>query len=236
VGPLTQRVNEDFSAFGPLGAVLVVALPVLGIVAYARGWARSQALALAAAVPTFVLLLVLQARWNEFLTRFLLVPVVLAAPLLAVLFRNRVIGAAFMVVTVLVAAATMAHIQSKPLAGHPWRFTQVEGLVRAQDPEVATALAAYRRLVPPRACVGAVLGSDEPGFLLFGPRLQHHVEFLSVSRALHQAIDKALFYVVITTGTNRWAARSFRSDGWLVRPLGSYWLLASEPKATTGEC
>jgi len=41
---------------------------------------------------------------------------------------------------------------------------------------------------------------------------------------------------VITTGTNRWAAGSFRDSGWRIRPLGRYWLLASEPKAATGAC
>src|SRR5262249_30699666 len=128
VGSLTRVVSEDYSAFGPLGAVLVAGLPALGVVAYARGWARSQALALAAAVPLFVFLLVLQAEWNEFLTRFLLVPVVLAAPLLAALFRSRAVGAAFATVGVLVGAITVLHIQSRPFDQHPWRFTQAAAL------------------------------------------------------------------------------------------------------------
>ena len=236
MGPLTRRVNEDFSAFGPLGALLVLGLPVLGVLAYARRWARVQVLVVAAAVPVFVTLLVLQARWNEFLTRFLLVPVVLAAPLLAVLFRSRLVGAAFSVVAVLVAAVTILHVQSKPFHLRPWSFTQPRGLEVAQEPEAAAALTAFDRLVPSRACVGAVLGLDEPAYLLFGPRLRHHVEFLPVTGAVHEAVINGLFFVVITTGTNRYAAGAFRDAGWRVRPLGKYWLLASEPKATTGEC
>jgi len=236
VGPLTRQVNEDYSAFGPLGALLVVALPLLGVLAWARRWARVEALALAAAVPLFVTLLVLQAKWNEFLTRFLLVPVVLAAPLLAVVFRSRVVGAAFSVVAVLVAAVTMQHIQSKPLQLRPWTFSQARALEVAQSPQVAAALVAYDRLVPPHACVGAVLDTDEPAYLLFGPRLRHRVAFLSVSSAVRDAVSDGLFYVVITTGTNRWAAGSFRDSGWRIRPLGRYWLLASEPKAATGAC
>ena len=54
--------------------------------------------------------------------------------------------------------------------------------------------------------------------------------------AVHQALLKALFYVVISTGPDRTAADDFRKAGWNVRPLGSYWLLASEPNATTGDC
>jgi hypothetical protein len=236
IGPLTRTVNEDISAFGPVGAVLLAGLPVLGVVAYARGWARSQALALAAAVPVFTVLLVLQVQWNEFLPRFLLVPVVLAAPLLAVLFRSRAVGAAFGVVAVIVAALTMIHVQSKPFHQHPWSFTELQALTAAQDPQVAAALAAYQRLVPPHACVGAVLGVDEPAYLLFGPGLTHRVEFLPVTNAERRAIVQGLFYVVLSTGPDRWAAKQFRADGWHVRPIGGYWLLASEPKATTGEC
>jgi hypothetical protein len=236
VGPLTRKVNEDYSAFGPLGALLVVMLPLLGVLAYVRRWARAEALALAATVPLFVTLLVLQARWNEFLTRFLLVPVVLAAPLFAVLYLSRLVGAAFSVVAVLVAAVTILHIQSKPFDQRPWTFSQLRALEVAQDPEAGAALTAYHRLVPPHACVGAVLDTDEPAYLLFGSRLRHRVEFLPVTTAVHDAVIRGLFYVVITTGTNRYAADSFRASGWRIRPLGRYWLLASEPKATTGEC
>jgi hypothetical protein len=236
VGGLTRTVNEDISAFGPLGAVLLLVLPVLGVLVYVRGWARSQALALAAAVPTFVLLLVLEAKWNEFLARFLLVPVVLAAPLFACLFRSRSVGAAFAAVGVLVASVTMIHIQAKPFDRSPWSFDQAQAFVSAGDFQQAAALLAYRRLIPPHACVGAILGADEPGYLLYGPRLGHRVEFLPVANAVHDAVIQGLFYVVITTGTDGWAAESFRDAGWRVRSLGGYWKLASEPRATNGEC
>ena len=45
--------------------------------------------------------------------------------------------------------------------------------------EYARALTDYRRLVPPRACVGAILGPFDPSYLLFGPRLEHRVVYLS---------------------------------------------------------
>jgi hypothetical protein len=236
VGPMTRTVNEDISAFGPLGAVLLLALPVLGMVAYVRGWARAQALALAAAVPTFVFLLVLEAKWNEFLARFLLVPVVLAAPLFATLFRWRSAGAAFAAAGVLVAGVTMADIQAKPFDRSPWRFDQAQAFRSAGDFQQAAALPAYRRLVPSHACVGAILGADEPAYVLYGPRLGHRVEFLPVANAVHEAVIRGLFYVVITTGTDGWAAGSFRDAGWRVRSLGGYWRLAFEPHATNGEC
>jgi hypothetical protein len=131
---------------------------------------------------------------------------------------------------------TLAHAAAKPLSARPWHLGEVGALQQAGNPQVATALARLRELVPPHACVGAVLGLDEPAYLLYGPGLRHHVEYLPVTDSVHQALLNALFYVVISTGENRSAAADFRRAGWHVRPLGRYWLLASEPKATTGEC
>ncbi len=149
VGPLTRRVNEDFSAFGPLGARSSSACRCSASLAYARRWARVEVLVVAAAVPVFVTLLVLQARWNEFLTRFLLVPVVLAAPLLAVLFRSRLVGAAFSVVAVLVAAVTILHVQSKPFHLRPWSFTQAQGARGRPGPRGSRRADRFRPPRPP---------------------------------------------------------------------------------------
>jgi hypothetical protein len=236
VGPLNHGSNEDTSAFGPLGAVLMYALPLLTIAAVARGRFDARRVALAASVPLFLLLLVLESKWNEFLTRFLVVPVVLGAPLLAYLFGRRLATIAFAVVASFVGLLTIVHATAKPLSARPWSFTQVRALEQAQDPEVATALARFQQLVPAHACVGAVLGLDEPAYLLYGPGLHHHVEYLPVTDAVHQALLRGLFYVVISTGPDRTAAEDFRKAGWNVRPLGQYWLLASEPNATTGAC
>ncbi len=236
VGPLNHGANEDTSAFGPVGAVLMYALPMLTIAAVARGRFDARRVALAASVPLFLLLLVLESKWNEFLTRFLVVPVVLGAPLLAYLFGRRPAAISFAVVASFVGLLTIGHVTAKPLSSRPWSFTQVRALQQAQDPEIATALARFQQLVPPHACVGAVLGLDEPAYLLYGAGLRHHVEYLPVTGAVHQALLRALFYVVISTGPDRTAATDFRKAGWSVRPLGRYWLLASEPNATTGAC
>jgi hypothetical protein len=236
VGPLNAGANEDTSAFGPLGAVAVYALPLLSVVALVRRPADARRVALGASVPLFLLLLVLQARWNEFLTRFLVVPVVLAAPLLAYLFGRRLAAVSWAAVASFVGILTITHMEAKPLNARPWSFSQVRALRQAQDPAPAAALAAFERLVPPGACVGAVLGVDEPAYVLFGPRFRHHVEFLPSTGTVHQSLLDALFYVVISTGPNRPVAKAFRAAGWRIRPLGRYWLLASEPNATTGEC
>ena len=143
---------------------------------------------------------------------------------------------AFAAVGVLVAGVTMINIQAKPYDRRPWSFDQAQAFDSAGDFQQAAALLAYRRLVPPHACVGAILGADEPAYLLYGSRLGHRVEFLPVANAVHEAVIQGLFYVVITTGTDGWAAGSFRDAGWRVRSLGGYWQLAYEPHATNGEC
>jgi hypothetical protein len=84
--------------------------------------------------------------------------------------------------------------------------------------------------------VGAVLGGDEPAYFLSGPRLQRKVVYLPVAGAVEEAYRHFLSYAVVSTGPNRWAADRFRSGGWSVRPLGSYWLLAVAPHAGDGDC
>ena len=239
VGGLTRVANEDDSAFGPLGIVALLAAIASTIWAVATRRADTRQLALSFALPGFLVLISLQVSWNLFLMRFFLVPVVLAAPLLARLFRGRATTAAYLVVAAITVGLTIIHDQTKPLEGafgRPWHLTPVEAIDVAQDPATATALAAYDRLVPEHACVGAVLGSEEPSYLLFGPNLRHHVVYLSVNDAVLPALRDGLFYIVISTGPDRWVAGDFKSRGWRIRPLGRYWLLASEPHARAGIC
>jgi hypothetical protein len=235
----TRFSNEDYSAYGPLGIVALLAAMTLAIWAYVRRRADQRQLALACALPGFLVLVSLQVAWVPFLVRFFLVPAGLTAPLLARLFRGRATTAAYLVVAALVVGLTVTRDQSKPFEsayGPPWRYTQSDALSVNSDGYLASALAAYDEDVPARACVGAVLGPDEPSYLLYGPRLEHHVVFLSVNDAVLPALRQGLFYVVVSTGNDSWVAGRFRSAGWIVRPLGAYWLLASEPHAAGGSC
>jgi len=179
--------------------------------------------------------------YNYYLTRFLLVPAVLTAPLFAFLFRSRLVAATFLVVGGTLAGMVVTQDPSRPLEGRegfgsPWQLTQVQAAYLTDERGVGDAVAAYGRLVPRHACVGAVLGGDEPAYFLSGPRLDHRVVYLPVSTALTDAYRHFLSYVVVSTGPNRWAAGTFRGARWRVEPLGSYWLLAVAPHAGDGEC
>ncbi|HZO96315.1 MAG TPA: hypothetical protein VFB42_02990 [Gaiellaceae bacterium] len=236
VGTLNRTVTGG--AFGPVGGVVLLGVPLLVAGLWLARRADARRLALALALPLFLLLLA-QATYNWFLTRFLLSPAVLTAPLFPLLMRTRAAIAAYLVAGATVAALVVTRDPQRPLdgsSGRPWSLTQVEALRLSDLPEVGDAAAAYARLVPPHACVGAVLDPNEPAFVLSGPRLGHRVEYLPVDRALAGAYEHHLSYVVLTRGVNGWAARQFASGGWTVRPLGSYWRLAVARFAGDGDC
>jgi hypothetical protein len=239
-GGIGRAADEDYSAFGPIGTAALLGVPLLTAVAYRAGRVGARRLALALALPVFLVLLGLQASYNPFLTRFLLVPAVLTAPLFGILFRTRAATAAILAVAAVSVTLTLAHDHLKPLhgaAGRPWRLTQVRSLEYiVWAPEVGPALAAYDNLVPPRACVGAIIGRDEPSYLLWGPRLRHHVVYLPSNGALGAAYRSGLFYVVVSPGSDTGTTAQFAAAGWNVRPLGGYWDLVVAPHAGSGEC
>jgi hypothetical protein len=194
-----------------------------------------------AAYPLFVVLLALESSFNVFQTRFLLVPVALAAPLFARLFRFRAAGLATLAVAAIVGIATLDHDRMKPLDGGlgvPWQLDQVQAVGLQWQPQAATALAALERRVPPRACLGAAVGPDDPAYLLFGAGLEHPVRYLPGSGTVPAALSATLSYVVLSPAAAPGAIVDFRRAGWKLADLGGYWQLASArtARARTGLC
>src|SRR5581483_5659722 len=221
-GGLNRGAVEDSSAFGPVGAVFVAAAPFVAVALYLARRVDLRALALGLALPVFLLVFALRSTWDPWTTRFLLVPVALTAPLLAAWFRSRPAVVATAAVATVVGVLTLVHDARKPFStalGHPWELT-------------------WSRALPPRACVGAVAGVDEPTYLLYGPTLARRVFYLPVDDAATQAVQHHLFYVVVTTGVDRAAADGFTRAGWHERLLGRTWLLLRSPAsgARTGDC
>lgn len=104
VGSVSARVSEDFSAFGVLGGLVLVSASLYTIRSAKKQQRDMRFLALALALPVFLLLLALTSKYNPFLSRFLLVPAALTAPLFGDLFRRRV----SILAIVMVAATTLA--------------------------------------------------------------------------------------------------------------------------------
>jgi hypothetical protein len=236
---LNRDANEDHSAFGALGALALIGAPILAFTARRRD--RRQ-LALALALPSFLILLGFYAEYNIWLTRFLLVPAALTAPLFGRFVRGRAATAAVLVVAATTIALTLADDSSKPfngLAGRPWQLNQPEALkenpAAVTGQRVAVALVAYERKVPATACVGAVLDPDEWSYPLWGPRLQHKLFFLPSLAAVSTAVKENLDYVVISSGVNAPVAGVFKAAGWRTELLGNFWTLALAPRPN-GKC
>jgi hypothetical protein len=231
-----RAANEDLSGFGPLGLALLVGAP-LTVAFSARARSKDpRRIALALGFPVYIVLLALTAKYNVWITRFMVVPVVLTAPLFAGIFRSRIAALAVIVVAGATVGLTLTHDADKKINGtfgRPWNLSQVQALdefsAQPTGKIVAASLAAYDRLVPPRACVGAVLDPDEPAYLLWGPQLRHRVFFLPSLSALRSAYRQGLEYVVISTGVNAPVSKQFADARWTVKPLGTYWQLAQAP-------
>jgi hypothetical protein len=233
-GGLNNAADENASAFGPIGGIVLLAVPAITIAtAIARKVDRRQ-LALAAALPTFLVLLALLSKPNPWLARFLVIPAALTAPLLAQLFRGRVTTFAYLLVSVAVVALGITRLDTKRLFssyGAPWELTQVAAVAEAAQIPASRALAAYDRAVPPHATVGAVLSDGDPSFLLGGTNMARRVTYLPLAHTAGAAAGAGLRYVVVADqARERPAARALARAGWSVRELpGDYWLLAIAP-------
>ncbi len=234
-GGINDRANEDYGAFGPLGALLLIATAVWVPIVYARGRTDLRQLALALALPTFVVLLAVQSEYNDFLTRFVLVAAALTTPLLARYFRTTAATSALALAGSVILFVTLRSDVAKQYVLHPWRFDQAKALSQTWQPQTEQALRAYDRIVPSHACVGAIVGGDEPSYVLWGPNLDRRVYYLPSIGALPQAYRDGVFDVVISAAANAPSAEEFRAVGWRIRPLGTYWLLASAPRRG-GDC
>lgn len=250
LGPLNEILNleytrfaaENYSAFGPLGIVSLVAASLLAVRAYRVREADVRHLALASALPVFLILVSLTVRWHPFLLRFFLVPAVLVAPLLAYLFRSRATTAAYAGMAALTVGLTITQALTKPLQsplGAPWHLTQVESLNLNSRHELNSALPAFEDRVPDDACVGVILGDSEPSFLLFGPHLERRIVYLPVgAAAVERAQERGLTHVLVSTQPQpeALALGALQNAGWQAEALAGPWYLAWDPDAESGMC
>ena len=131
---------------------------------------------------------------------------------------------------------TLEYDRTKPYhsaAGHPWHMSEAQALEYVFDPSVAPADAAYESLVPPRACVGAVLSSSEPSYLLWGRNGARRVFYLTSSGALPEALARGVSCTSSSqSGRQRACCRSIQEGGLEHRAAGG--LLAARDCAASG--
>ena len=233
-----RTANEDYSAFGPVGAVMLLGTSLLAIGLYIARRVDLRYLALALSLPLFLVLVGLDLSYNAFLSRFLLIPAFLAAPLFGLVLSSRAATASLLAAAAVAGVWTLADDHAKPLSSRPWQATQAVALKPIEWNPIARVYPAFAAAVPARACVGAVVDGNEPSYLLWGPRLTRRVVYLPASDAYNDALRHGLFYVVISDASDAPVADQFAQQGWKVRALANahYWLLVTAPHAGNSSC
>jgi 4-amino-4-deoxy-L-arabinose transferase-like glycosyltransferase len=222
-----QAASEDISYFGPLGVLLVLPLSIGFAVVSITRREQWQRLALALALPVTVLEIALTYRYNIWLGRFLIMPVLLTMPLAAVLYRRPLAAAAAAVVGAVTLVAAHAFNVAKPtgLEGtRPvWSLPRPEAQALTR-PGIEDALVAVDRRVPENARVG-IVGLEEWSYPVYGRKLDRRLVPLPHAHPLAAAERLGLRWVVDGTaedgpGSSRgWRTVRFANSGWTLFKL-----------------
>jgi len=194
---IKPRSDPDLSYFGPLGVLLVLPLALGFMLAW---WRTPERATLAVALTVTVVQVALTYRYNDFLGRFLLVPVGLVMPLSALLYRYRVVAGAIAVVGAATLVLTHLYDKAKPTGMNGtvavWKLSraEVQGLTRPGMPEV---LAELDRRIPERASVGVILGPDDWDYPIYGRKLERQLVPLPRVGSLRKAERLGLRWVVV---------------------------------------
>ena len=218
-----QSSNEDISYFGPLGALLLVLslVVVVHTLVRRRRWER---LALALALPLTAIGIALTYRYNIWVGRFMITPVLLTMPLAAGAYRRRVPAGGLLVVAVVTLFAAHAYNHAKPtgLDGTRavWTLSRAEGQSRTR-PEMARTIEAIQRKIPSDARVG-FSALHEWVYPLYGPELDRRVVALQAADPLTDAERLGLDWVVVGTppahpsAREGWNMEYFPDSGWSI--------------------
>ena len=218
---VAQASNEDISFFGPLGVLLVLPLSLGFAIATIARRERWERLVLALALPVTVLELALTYRYNIWLGRFLITPVLLTMPLAAVLYRRRVLAAAAALVGAVTLVAADAYNVAKPTgldATRPvWSLSRPEAQSRTR-PDIEEALVTIDSALPGDARVG-ITGLEEWSYPLYGASLDRRLVPLPEGDPLTVAEQLGLGWVVVGTDDveprgHGWRAQRFPGPGW----------------------
>jgi hypothetical protein len=197
----TDARDWDRSYFGWLGAFAIAPTALLAI-----GTIRKRRLTLAArlalAIPIFVVALALFYRFNPWVGRFMLIPIVLAAPLFATLARYRWYAAAVACVglVTLYQSTTQSVFKPSGLSGGPSIWAMSRSQAQAiPDPPLLPYIAAAENL-PADTVVGYAIGSNDFDFPLYGNDLSRTVVRLPQPVQLAAATKQHIRWVFVATG------------------------------------
>jgi Dolichyl-phosphate-mannose-protein mannosyltransferase len=219
--------HEDYSYFGPLGALLVVPLVVGGVVLLVRGRAPPVVAPFVLAIPLFLAVLALTYANNPYLGRFLVVPVALTMPLAAAVRRSRLATIASIVVAVPSLALVLAFDVLNPsgLGAGPavWNMPRAQAQTLGSG-DLEPVVAAVERRVPPGAFIGIDLGENDFVYPFYGAHLTRRLIPLDQRAPLADADRRGLRWVLRSRQVGPLPARA----GWLqTQYRASGWTLAS---------
>jgi hypothetical protein len=170
--------EEDNSYFGPLGWLLLVPLCAGVLVLAALRRVRPIWAMLAASLPLYVLGVALAYRYNLWIGRFMLTAAALAMPVVALLYRWRLVAGVLAGVGAITLYLAHAHNDTKPTGrdgrSPVWTLTRAEAIAVRLPPMLKT-LTATDEVIPAKARVLAVVGENDFVYALYGPRLERRV-------------------------------------------------------------
>jgi hypothetical protein len=208
--------DEDLSYLGLLGGWLALSSVVVATLGIARRVPTRTAI-LALSSPAFVVLLALHSTYNAWLGRFLLVGLVVALPLLAYAW-GQPFRIPLAVAAILTLAGTSIDNARKPLDSRPWNGGRATALRNSVEPQLAESTAALDTRLKGVTCVVALLGHDDPSYLLYGPHLERRVVYATRSNAVTGDAP-------IVLGP-RVDSSQLVHAGWHVESVHDYWRLA----------
>lgn len=211
-------IDQDSAYFGGLGGLVII--PVIAI-ALRHAWQRrrlSLEATLALALPLFLIALAYTNRFNDWMGRFLIIPVVLVAPLAVLLYRRRRYAAVVAAVGVISLFFSITDNIAKPIGlfGHDsvWTIsrTQQQARLRPALLPVLDRLAS----IPPRARVGYSIAEDDWDYPLYGSQLDRRLVQLPHGDELAAGRRDGLRWLIIRDSRLRDQPRF----GWVVIKLG----------------
>jgi len=208
--------DEDLSYLGLLGGWLALSSVIVATLGIARRVPTRTAI-LAVSIPAFVVLLALHSTYNAWLGRFMLVPLAVGLPLLASAWAQP-FRIPLAVAAVLTLAGTSIDNTRKPFDERPWRGGRVTALRNSVEPRLAESTAALDRRLTGATCLVALVGPDDPSYLLYGPHLERRVLYATRTHAVH--IDAP-----IVLGPHIDSSQLIDA-GWRVESMHDYWRLA----------
>ena len=227
------RANEDLAFFGTLGAALLLPVAATTIVRTLRRRSDLRPAALAFAIPVFGLELAVGYQYNDWIGRFMIIPVAMSVPLVAAAYPARKLAAASAVLAGVGCFTTVAFNERKPtgLAGTTpiWSMSRTQA-VTIGLPGMQPIIRAVDRAVPQGRALGIVLGPDDWSYPFYGGSLDRKLVYLNEKRPF-VAAERSRVQAVLFARDRRPLGRSARWQS--VRIAGSGWTLSRRTAVLT---